>query len=314
MSAADRSYRLLVGAALAAGSVLLLPLALTVFPAEVQQALHRVDPFVTFCAGLIEDLRLELPPLGAGVLALVSLALASAGTRTAQILVRTERVRRSYRIGAPPQRLLRAARRVRVEREVRYVRDARPFAHCVGLLSPVIVMSDGALRRLRDHELDAVLWHEAQHLRKHDPLRVLVARALAALFVGLPLIEWLALRFEIAKELDADQVAMRELGDAAPLAGALLALGPHSRTPALAIGAWSLTVARIDQLSGASPAELMPKPGRSALLVTIVSLVLALGLTLGQGVRAHTFAIPLDAPAHPATSIHCPLPPEGILL
>lgn len=313
MSAADRSYRLLVGAALAAGGVLLLPLAFTVFPAEVEHALHRLDPFVAFCAGLLEVMRLELPPLGIAVLALGTFALASALIRTVRLLIRTERVRRAYRVESPPERLRRTAARVGVARELRYVREARPFAHCIGVLSPVIVVSDGALRRLRDAELEAVLWHEAQHLRKRDPGRVLVARALASLFVGLPLIEWLAQRFEVAKELDADRAAMRELGDPAPLAGALLALGVQAERSVLAVGAWSMTAARIDQLAGAPPSDLMRRPDRGAFMVTALSLVLALALALGQGVRAHALPLPVPVSDHVTSDTHCPLPPEGIL-
>lgn len=208
----------------------------------------------------------------------------------------------------------RVGERVGVHGAVRYIRDARPVAACVGLSRPRIVTSEGALRRLRDDELEAVLLHEARHLRRGDPLRVLIARALAALFIGLPLIEWLALRFELAKELDADRAALRVMGDPAPLAGALLALGAQIPAGSLAIGAWSMTSARIDQLSGLADERLMPRAPRGAVAVTALSVMLALALALGQGMRAHAPSASVSSQDHPAGGSTCPIPPDGIQL
>lgn len=314
MAAADRAYRALVGAALGAAGVLSLPVAFTFFPAEIQDALHRLDPFVAFCAGLLEEMQLELPPLGVAIIALGILSIGSALVRTSRLMIGTERVRRSQRAEPPPERLQRTAARVGVAGCLRYVRETRPFAHCIGVISPVIVVSEGALRRLRDSELEAVLWHEAEHLRKRDPFRVMIARALGALFVGLPLIDHLVERFEVAKELDADRAALRELGDPAPLAGALLALGVRAERPMLVAGPWSLTTARIDQLAGASRGDALPRSGRVALVVTTLSIVLALALALGQGIRAHSLTLPLPATDHGTSEAHCPLPEDGILL
>ena len=314
MSAGERSYRLLVAGVLGAGSILLLPLAVTLFPAESQRLLHRLDAFLAFCSGVLTGLDVQLPPLGLVVLGLLALALASCLIRTTVLLARTRRSSHVGRSLPAPARLRRAAQRVGLSESVCYVTDLRSSAYCVGVLRPAVVVSEGALRRLRDDELEAVLCHEAEHLRRRDPLRILVARSLAALFVGLPLIDCLAQRFELAKELDADRAAIRALGDPAPLAGALLALGSVGPGPALAVGAWSLTRARIDQLSGTSADRLMPAPTRKAIALTVASLVLALVLALGQGVRAHALPgalVPLD---HQGPGSSCPLPGEGILL
>lgn len=314
MSAAERSYRLLIAAASSAAVLLLLPLALTVFPSEVQGALHRLDGFIAFCAGLLGALDPDLPPLGLATLGLLGTALATAAVRTSRLVIRTTRLGSSARPAEPPPRLRTAAERADVADGLRYVRDVRPLAHCIGVRRPHIVISEGVLRRLRDDELHAVLLHEAEHLRRRDPLRVLVARTLASLFVFLPLIEWLTLRFELAKELEADRAAMRALGGAAPLASALLALGAHSGGAPVAAGAWSLTAARIDQISGIDAERLMPRPRRGAVVVTALSVALALTLSLGQAARAHALPVPLVITGHAAAGASCPIPRAGLLL
>lgn len=315
MSAAESSYRLLMAGASSAAAIVLLPLALTIFPSQIQEALHRFDPFIAFCSGVLDTLELDLPPLGLAVLVLLSAAVTTAAVRTSRLLRRTQRLCAPDRAADPPPRLLAIAERAGVTEALRYVRDARPLAYCVGARHPRVVISDGALRRLRDDELEAVLLHEAEHLRRRDPLRVLVARTLAALFVGLPLIEWLTLRFETAKELDADRAALRALGDPAPLAGALLALGAPADGAPLAIGAWSLTAARIDHISGIGPERLMPQPPPRAVAVTGLAVLLALALALGQGVRAHALPASIVASEHaPVTGASCPIPRAGVLL
>lgn len=314
MPLAERSYRSLLVSALAAGAVMLLPLTFTFFPSALPQQLHALDAFVAFCTGVLDALQLQLPPLGVVVLALIGISVGSVAVRAILLVVHTRRSCGASSVEPPPSRLRRASARVGVQGAVHYVGDARPMAYCIGLIRPGIVISEGALRRLRDDELEAVLWHEAEHLRRHDPLRVFIAHALAALFIALPLIEWLRLRFELAKELDADRAALRALGDPAPLAGALLALGAQGAPGSLAIGAWSLTAVRIDQLSGATTEHLMPRPGRVAVVATALSLALALGLAMGQGARAHALPAPPPWPGHAQVGSTCPLPTEGILL
>lgn len=314
MSAAESSYRLLMAGASSAAAIVLLPLALTIFPSQIQEALHRFDPFIAFCSGVLDALELDLPPLGLAVLTMLAAGIATAAVRTSRLLQRTRRLCAPDRVADPPRRLLAIAERAGVSEALHYVRDPRLLAYCVGVRDPRVVISDGALRRLRDDELEAVLLHEAEHLRRRDPLRVLFARTLAALFVGLPLIEWLTLRFETAKELDADRAALRVLGDPAPLAGALLALGTPADGAPLAIGAWSLTAARIDQISGIGPDRLLPEPPRRTVAVTALSVVLALVLALGQGVRAHALPAPIVASGHAPTGASCPIPRPGVLL
>ncbi len=69
-------------------------------------------------------------------------------------------------------------RRVIAGRRVLVVPAARPLAFCAGLLRPRVYVSTGALERLGEAELAAVVAHEAHHAARRDPLRILVARAI----------------------------------------------------------------------------------------------------------------------------------------
>jgi Zn-dependent protease with chaperone function len=149
-----------------------------------------------------------------------------------------------------------------------------PVALCHGLLRPRLLLSTGALRALSPLEMEAVLRHERAHLRRRDPLRLVLARALADALPALPILRHVATALPLRQELAADRVALAAVG-AEALGGALLkvgeALGPLEGTT-LAIGAFSMLDARIDQLLGVP----VPPPSPSPRVVLPVVSVLVL--------------------------------------
>lgn len=170
-----------------------------------------------------------------------------------------------------------------------------PVALCFGLLRPRLLLSTGALRGLSPLEVEAVLRHEQTHLRRHDPLRLVVVRALAEALPVLPALHQMALALPVAQELAADRVAISAVGTDA-LGSALLkigdALGSLPDLP-LAIGAFSALDARIDQLLGVPVPSLCPSPWSllpvMAVLVVSPALCVVLPLPaalLGCGVLA----------------------------
>ena len=133
---------------------------------------------------------------------------------------------------------------------IHVVADARPVAFCSGLLRPRIYLSRGALEILDGDELRAVVAHEAHHLARRDPLRLLVARAVASAVAGIPVISTLGRRQAELAELAADAAAVQLLGTARPLAGALLAFDRSGADQIVGIAA-----ARVDHLVGESDTE-----------------------------------------------------------
>jgi hypothetical protein len=152
--------------------------------------------------------------------------------------------------------------RVIAGRRVLVVPNPRPLAFCAGLLRPRVYVSTGALERLGEDELAAVVAHEAHHASRRDPLRILVARAIGdAYSLGA-----LPRREQALAELSADEAAVRSRG-AAPLASALLAFPAEEIAPD-----------RVDRLVGERPRGQVPSTlvaGAGAVIAALVVLLMA---------------------------------------
>jgi hypothetical protein len=147
-------------------------------------------------------------------------------------------------------------------RRVLVVPNARPLAFCAGLLRPRVYVSTGALERLGEAELAAVVAHEAHHAARRDPLRILVARAIGdAYSLGA-----LPRREQALAELAADAAVVRSRG-AAPLASALLAFDAKQIAPE-----------RVDRLAGETPRDHVPRTlvaGAGAVVAALLVLLMA---------------------------------------
>jgi hypothetical protein len=136
---------------------------------------------------------------------------------------------------------------------LRVLAEQTPLAYCLPALRGArVVVSVGALDRLDDGELRAVLAHEQAHLRaRHD----LVLEAFTALHMAFP--RWV--RSDVALkqtqtlvELLADDDARRRNGPL-PLARALVALAGSPAPEAAMAAAKSSTVLRVQRLSDPEP-------------------------------------------------------------
>jgi Zn-dependent protease with chaperone function len=155
---------------------------------------------------------------------------------------------------------------LRLDERTRVIALDMPVALCYGLWRPRLLLSTGALCGLSAGEMEAVLRHEQVHLHQRDPLRLVVARALADAVPMLPALRQWAVTVPLTQELAADRAALAAVG-AGALGGALLkvgsALGSVQDLP-LNIVAFGLIDARIDQLlGGEQPCRRWPPlPGR----------------------------------------------------
>jgi Zn-dependent protease with chaperone function len=128
-----------------------------------------------------------------------------------------------------------------------------PTAHafCSGFWKPHIWLTAGLVNLLTDEELTAVLAHEAYHCRQHDPLRLLVGRALKSAFFFLPLVGDLAKAAELQQEVAADRAAIFYLGNDLPLLSIiqkLLTSSPAVKLPIAAYSPFNVTEARLRRL------------------------------------------------------------------
>jgi Zn-dependent protease with chaperone function len=198
------------------------------------------------------------------VIALVALTLAIAGRSIRRQVRATRRYVRGLGPASGPKEV--AGARVHV------VDTPEPSAFCAGYLRPRIYLSRVALSELDDRELAAVIAHERHHVRRRDPLRLLLSRALADALFFIPVLRPISERYESLGELAADEAAVRDAAGRSSLASALIKLGeagPHSP------GIVAIAPERVDHLMGdreASRWRLHARPvGRSVLALAFLT-------------------------------------------
>ena len=234
-------------------------------------------------AALLELKLGDVDPAGVALLVLAGAeaAIVVAAARSIVVQVRGQRrfVRQLPVIGP----------RMINEHRVIVIGGGEPLAFCAGFLRPAVYVSRAALELLDQDEMRAVLAHERHHAARRDPLRLLVAGALASAFGMLPGLRTLRDRHAALAEIAADAAAVRSLGDPAPLASALLAFdGTGSRA---VVG---IAPERVDHLMGEA------RPTDIALwLMLVIGGVLAL-----MAVVVMRFAL---WPGHPELSLAAPL-------
>ena len=155
---------------------------------------------------------------------------------------------------------------------LRVLAEETPLAYCLPALRGArVVVSVGALERLDDSELRAVLAHEQAHLRaRHD----LVLEAFTALHQAFPRFVRSDVALEQARtlvELLADDDARRRNGPR-PLARALVALAGAPAPEAGLAAAKSATVLRVQRLADPDPNNALLAAGTYAVAAALLIL------------------------------------------
>ena len=124
-------------------------------------------------------------------------------------------------------------------------------AFTTGWWQPRVYVARDLSQRLAPDELVAVLAHEAEHVRRRDPLRLFVLRSLAGVLFWLPAIRRLVDDLNDETEIAADDAAARL--HALPLASAILRLAGaevDAAEPAVGFQRPDLLARRIRRLAG----------------------------------------------------------------
>ncbi|MEU7424373.1 MULTISPECIES: M56 family metallopeptidase [unclassified Streptomyces] len=148
---------------------------------------------------------------------------------------------------------------------------------------PQLVVTTGALQRLTDHQLDAVLTHERGHARAHHDWLLHLSTALATGFPHVPLFAHFCDQTHRLVELAADDTASRRCGHLTT-ALALIELNQH-RGVLSCDSSRRLLGERVDRLLEPPP-RLLPR--HRALTTTVAALVplLPLLITFAPGLTA----------------------------
>lgn len=174
------------------------------------------------------------------------------------------------------RRLESVARRVGLADRLDVVDVAVPTAFCYGYLRPRVLVSTALTALLAPSELEALLLHEREHLRRRDPLKVALGKLLASALFFVPALGGLYQRYLVEKELAADRAAVVAHGGSAGLSAALVRLvelGALPR-PSLGAGADEALAARVDSLLG-EPVRVGVQFGPGGFAMSVVAVVLA---------------------------------------
>jgi hypothetical protein len=150
------------------------------------------------------------------------------------------------------------------------VPGAVPGAFCVGLRRPAVYVTTAAVEALDPQALQAVLLHEREHARRHDPLRFALTRVMCAALFFLPAVAALGEERRTLAEVRADEAATASTaGGREGLARAMLTLSEQGGVEAQ----------RVDQVLG------LPHTWRFPALLCALSIGL-LALIAGTAVVA----------------------------
>ena len=146
-----------------------------------------------------------------------------------------------------------------------------------------LIVTTGALHRLTDHQLDAVLTHERGHARAHHDWLLHLSTALATGFPRIPLFTHFCDQTHRLVELAADDTASRRCGHLTT-ALALIELNQHRGVLSCA-SSQRLLGERVNRLLQPPPRL---EPGHRALTTTVAALVplLPLLITFAPGLTA----------------------------
>ncbi|HEX4790930.1 MAG TPA: M56 family metallopeptidase [Actinospica sp.] len=181
---------------------------------------------------------------------------------------------------AVPEPLADAAAAAGIGARLVCVAGTERVAFCAGLLRPRVYVTAALAAAPRD-EVAAVLVHEAEHMRRRDPVRRALSRATAEVYFAAPLLRFCHERGIERSELAADRAAMERVGPGA-LARALLAtqtLPSLGGVPAFFAG---VAEARIAQLLG----DRVPprRPSAALVLGSLAGIILAVYVVMCAGI------------------------------
>jgi len=272
-----RLYRLqlTLGSAGLAGCALVL--AVGVSSVHVQPAgAHRVD---------VAGVRFTYPAINLAAATVLALGVLGAAVLIVTLGAAWRQVRAHRRV----VRALPVAGRLSDHPAVCVIEATAPMAFCAGWLRPRIYVSRGALARLSDSELRAVLAHEQHHRARRDPLRLAVSRVLCQALFFLPVLRPLHDRYGDVAELTADAAALEANdGATAPLASAMLVFAATDSG-----GVVGISPDRVDSLLGRSPSWRLPWMLLVAGLLTIAAVLALAWRASGSASVDATFNLPI---------------------
>jgi TonB family protein len=151
------------------------------------------------------------------------------------------------------------------------VSDAISGPVTIGIVKPLVLVPP-RFSGLPEPVRRAVLWHEALHARRRDPLQILIAELWCACLWFHPAARALVSRLELAREMMLDRETIAMTGDRRAYAQALLAFATADSGPtAAAFTRRSHVIRRIDAIRHEVPAMTITRRRYAFLVVSALS-------------------------------------------
>jgi len=156
----------------------------------------------------------------------------------------------------------------------------------IGFLSPRILIPAWLLSRLTPGELDQIVLHEAEHLRRADDWTNLIQKLCLVLFPLNPALAWIEHRLCREREMACDEGVIRITNAPRAYAACLASLAERRlerRAEALSLGAWhrrSELVHRVHRIL--LHRSTMSRTAAGALLATLGSMLLAASVEMSR--------------------------------
>jgi beta-lactamase regulating signal transducer with metallopeptidase domain len=180
--------------------------------------------------------------------------------------------------------MLHAAREVEMAAPMKVkISSGRLEAGLIGIVHPVLLLPEGIAEKLSPAELEAIVAHEACHMRRRDNLFAALHMLVEALYWFWPPVWWLGARMITERERACDEAVLRSGSDPQVYAEGILKVCKHYVSSPLAcasgISGADLKRRMEDIMENTVVARL--NLARKAMLVVSAIAVLALPLLLG---------------------------------
>jgi beta-lactamase regulating signal transducer with metallopeptidase domain len=225
--------------------------------------------------------------------AIAALWLAASGFRAAELVFHSMRLRRLWRSATPVEtesnlRVMLAAasparppsRRI----EICTTRDLdRPSV--IGFFKPRILIPEWLFSRLTPGELEQVVLHEAEHLRRRDDWTNLLQKLLLVVFPLNPALAWMERRLCREREMACDEGVVRRTQAPRAYAACLTALAERGlqqrgllrRAQALSLGVLGRRPELVDRVHSILRRKRALHPMAAGALVSVLSCALVVG-------------------------------------
>ena len=177
-------------------------------------------------------------------LAIAGLWVVAAAIRFVGLAVHSIRLRRLWKTARPVQvngNLVRALESVRGGRVGIFTTNQLDRPSVIGFFAPRVLIPEWLIERLTPGELEQIVQHEAEHLRRRDDWTNLVQKLALAVFPLNPALAWMEHRLCREREMACDEGVVRITNAPRAYAACLASLaeyGLERKAEALSLGAW----------------------------------------------------------------------------